>query len=194
MKQIAIVTPIWRNFLETDEILRLRHSLGNNSVFDHFFVGPGNLNYKKIIKLFPKSEVVTFAPNYFKSIGSYNNFMLSPKLYKYFDSFEYLLICQTDAILLQDISPILKLNYDYIGAPWDGCFEVVKFTNRLYANSRVCRLLPHTKVYIGNGGLSLRKVSSFLNLFNNTNFKNYLKSRNSKKRQPLTRTWCLVIF
>lgn len=74
----------------------------------------------------------------------YNKLLTQPEFYETFQS-EYVLIFQTDSMLfpqsLFDISYFF--GYDYVGAPWKWA---------------------HRKDGGGNGGLSLRKVQSFIDI------------------------------
>jgi len=78
------------------------------------------------------------------SLTEYNKLLTQSKFYEHFES-EYVLIFQTDSMLFPqsifDISDFL--GYDYVGAPWQWAEK---------------------KDGGGNGGLSLRKVESFLNI------------------------------
>jgi hypothetical protein len=71
------------------------------------------------------------------SIAQYNQVLCSSVFYSFLES-EYVLIFQTDCMLMHNHKIDDFLGYDYIGAVWDW-----KATHR-----------------IGNGGLSLRRVSA----------------------------------
>lgn len=82
------------------------------------------------------------------SVATYNAMLLQGWFYRLFVDWTYLLIFQLDAwILGDDLSTWLKKNYTYIGAPWTG------------------HLGPDTPdVGVGNGGLSLRRVSEMIRI------------------------------
>ena len=78
--------------------------------------------------------------------------MLSCEFYRRFEKYEYILIYQLDAFVFSDqMQYFCKLGYDYIGAPWlHGIFNYVDSSHYLWN--------------VGNGGLSLRKVPSFIRI------------------------------
>ena len=100
--------------------------------------------YLNILKLEKKTcRIEYFNKNYFNSIEGYNQLMLSIEFYNRFRSFEYMLIYQLDAYVFNDeLDYWCDLGYDYIGAPW--------IENNI------------TSEVGGNGGFSLRKISSFI--------------------------------
>ena len=72
-------------------------------------------------------------------------------IYDYIDT-EYFLIFQTDSIIIKSNSHLMNFflnqNYDYVGAPW-----------------LICGYEPtQNRDYIGNGGFSLRKTKTMLNI------------------------------
>lgn len=78
------------------------------------------------------------------TIRDYNNLLTDPSFYKQFQAYEYCLIFQTDSVLFPnspfDISYFL--GYDYVGAPWKW--------NKKHPG--------------GNGGLSLRKIQTMIDI------------------------------
>lgn len=101
-----------------------------------------NINYK----------VYTFEKSFFNGLSSYNRLLLSREFYGVFDEFEYMLIYQLDAYVFKDeLKDWCTKGYDYIGAPWFKDFGDSHTKSSLKA--------------VGNGGFSLRKISSFLSAF-----------------------------
>lgn len=77
--------------------------------------------------------------------SGYNNLLLSKKFWNHFET-EYVLIHQEDSLIFKDnLEDFTK--FDYIGAAWD-------------PKSPDAEALQH--MHVGNGGLSLRKVSVIL--------------------------------
>ena len=72
---------------------------------------------------------------------TYSNRLMSPELWERFKNWSHVLVYQCDALLLRKI-PEVYFTYDYIGAPWP-------------------KGTKHWKLG-GNGGFSLRKVSSMI--------------------------------
>ena len=122
---------------------------------------PDNLDISAYLDLWPDLRVQRFLPEHFVSIKSYNNFVMDSSFYIPFAAkYEYLLIHQLDAFLLSNqILEFCDLGYDYYGAPWKTGFPQYQFLlNRWPVKINVKRF------HVGNGGLSLRKISSTLNL------------------------------
>ena len=125
-------------------------------------VCPEDLDLSAYFDLWPDLQVQRFAPEHFLSVQSYNNLVSSPDFYTPFARYDYLLIYQLDAFLLSNqVLEFCDQGYDYYGAPWIKGFPQYRFLfNRwpIQLNSK--------RFQVGNGGLSLRKVSSTLSLLN----------------------------
>ena len=101
-------------------------------------------NWSKSYGLQPKCCKVLFL-----DIKGYSRLLLTKDFYRRFTDCEYILIHQLDVFLFEDrLLEFCDMGYDYIGAP---CPKF-DFTWHLI------------EAQVGNGGLSLRKVSSCLNL------------------------------
>ena len=112
------------------------------------------------------TEFCRFDDKYFVSIDGYNKLLLTLGFYKRFESFQFILIYQLDAWVFRDeLLEWCNKGFDYIGAPW---FEG---WDRASQNS--------SYLGVGNGGLSLRRVSSHLRVLRTFSFlqspKTYLK-------------------
>ena len=119
-------------------------------------------NTLSIIVILPKSleknwrencafQLVTFDDFFFKDKDSYSLLLTSKFFYQNFLSFDYIQIIQTDCWVFENnLDYFCNLGFDYIGAPWMvGGFE---------GN-------PEKKLWkVGNGGFSLRKVSTFIHI------------------------------
>lgn len=93
-----------------------------------------------------------FSINYFENIAAYNRLMLSGEFYHRFLNYKYMLIYQLDAYVFSDqLKYWCNKEYDYIGAPWFTDYLSVKDGGLLWK--------------VGNGGLSLRKVSTMHKVF-----------------------------
>ena len=87
--------------------------------------------------------------------------MLSKELYESFHKYSHILVCQTDAIVINNnLKYWLDLHYDYIGAPWPNGYELTIKTNKIPIIEGI-----KCKAFVGNGGLSLRRVEKCLQLF-----------------------------
>jgi len=174
-----IVTPVHKSEASRSEILRLKISLSNNPKVDHYFVIPQSLNTTSLEKNFPDSKFIKFEDSNFESIQSYNLLLLSRKFYEAFEEFENILICQLDAILIDDIQKISKTNRVYTGAPWINPYLVFSMRSVVVVkSSSLFRFLPG-KISVGNGGLSFRNIRSFINILDqsqNDRVWNFFKS------------------
>jgi hypothetical protein len=111
-------------------------------------------------------QVRRFAPEYFAGIKGYNRLMMSAEFYESFLDYRYILIYQLDAFVFSDsLAGWCAQGYDYIGAPWVGVDWAETCKDDLpawYRHRGLRKLLRREELLVGNGGLSLRKVRSFL--------------------------------
>jgi hypothetical protein len=119
-----------------------------------FLIGPENLQYDTFFKEAQKRNislrVKRFSDEYFCCIEGYNKLMMSLDFYQRFRQFKYALIYQLDAYVFRDeLKYWCNKGYDYIGAPW---FEGYNLP------------ISTTIIGVGNGGLSLRKVSGAIKI------------------------------
>lgn len=147
-----IVIPIYKINPDRDEIVSLTQCLKVLNKYEISLIVPEDLDISNYISIFRKYgvefNVQSFDKQYFKGVSGYNRLMLCLDFYRRFESYDYMLIYQLDAYVFKDdLISWCQKNYDYIGAPWlysDGSF-----------NMKIS----------GNGGFSLRKIHSFINLF-----------------------------
>ena len=168
----AVIVPAYRSHLTDDEALSLRHLEHFLPEAEKILVMPETLEFRR-----NGYREVRFAPSFFHGITGYNRRMLSREFYAEFEGFDYILIHQLDALVLHsDIETYLALGVDYLGAPWvDHDADGAPF-------------LTH----VGNGGLSLRRVSAFLRLLDSpaprTNVREYYRrgySRGPRRYRPV---------
>ncbi|WP_407429656.1 DUF5672 family protein [Arcticibacter sp.] len=109
-------------------------------------------------------DVERFDPVFFASISGYNKLMLNVDFYRRFSSDKFILIYQTDCFVFKDeLEQWCDKNYDYVGAPWP--FDTGIWIGHHYPwlARKYYRTIGKNRVpNVGNGGLSLRKVSSFI--------------------------------
>jgi len=142
-KTVAVVVPIFmRKELTPDEQISLRHVLYHLRKYDKYIVAPKSLDVE-----FPGFEIKRFDNIFFGSAIANTRLMLSSEFYEAFCDYHYILICQLDALVFSDqLLEWCELGFDYIGAPW------------LNVPGSPWVDVPR----VGNGGFSLRKVQSFL--------------------------------
>jgi hypothetical protein len=174
MKQkVAVVIPVYREHLTPNEQLSIRQCVTLLSHYDIILLAPEGLDSKSYSAFYPKFKYVYFHKDFFTSTIAYSNLLLSTQFYTKFEKYQYILIHQTDAYLFRDeLALWCEKGYDYIGAPWiseasrkKNAKHYQEATNSRYAIIRFLkRNLNFSKnkdFFVGNGGLSLRKVQSF---------------------------------
>ena len=147
MKKVVIVIPVYQEKISELELISLQQLNKVLPGYDKVFVAADGLKfaYADFCQSWP---VERFARNFFQNTVTYSELLLSEEFYQRFDDYEYMLIYQLDAFVFADrLMDFCNMGYDYIGAPWP--------MNHYYCvvNGR-----------IGNGGLSLRKISSVCNV------------------------------
>lgn len=108
---------------------------------------------------YPKDEGISFIKvpsEWLSSVTAYNMMMLNDEFYKLFIKYKYILIYQLDSLVFTDgLYKFCQYGFDYISAPWPYDIEYPKGSRKIYS--------------VGNGGFSLRKIESFINLSKNIN-------------------------
>jgi hypothetical protein len=105
--------------------------------------------------------------------SEYSRLLTTSSFYQHFQQHSHVLIFQTDSLFLKPLDAVfLSDAWDYVGAPWPH------------------PVLPDHEHNVGNGGLSLRRVSAMLNLTrhhgpaNNTPEDVYITARLNPTRLP----------
>ena len=142
-KVVAIVVPLSnRSELTPDEEISFRHLTHFLDKYDKYLVAPKSLQVH-----YPGFQIKRFSDRYFGSSTAHKKLVLSPKFYKAFREYKYILMYQLDALVFSDqLMQWCETDLDYIGAPW------LKSDDSPWV--RVAR--------VGNSGFSLRKVESIL--------------------------------
>src|ERR1700730_8488831 len=144
---VAVVTPVARFPLTADEEISMRHVRKYLSAFDRYNIGPRNLP-----KEFSDFTLKKFPSRYFKDRFAYNRLMLNERFYRGFAEYEYILIYQLDCLVFSsNLEQWCHREWD-VGAPW---LKTTDDPSRGFSA-------------VGNGGLSLRRVSSALRVLQST--------------------------
>ena len=124
---------------EETSFRHVRHHLGSW----HKYVLLPESHAARYPGLIPK----VFPDRYFGSPRAHGALLLSEEFYRAFLDYEYILVYHLDALVFSDqMRYWCSLGYDYIGAPWLRSPDT-----------------PHiTEEKVGNGGFSLRRVRSFI--------------------------------
>jgi len=102
--------------------------------------------YRAII---PKIEVDHIPPHWQSSYANFTQLKIEPFLYQRYAAYEYVLFYELDAFVFHDdLEKWCDKGLDYVGAPWFEGLVAAKEDSPVHG--------------VGNGGFSLRKVSSML--------------------------------
>lgn len=162
--KVAVVIPHYRKQLTRDEKISINHLNKYLDKYDKYLVLPESI--RKIPVKTSRLKIIHFPSENFKSLATYSELMNSKEFYQKFLDYKYILIYQLDALVFSDqLVAWCKKDFDYIGAPF---FKplIGKLTHK------------NGQEYSGgNGGLSLRKVASFIKVIEATE---ETATRNSK--------------
>lgn len=150
-KLVAVVVPLSdRPSLEPDEEISLRHLLHHLGRYDRYLVMSETLPLS-----LEGFGVRRFSNRFFGSADAYKRLILSRQFYEAFQDYEYMLIYHLDALVFSDqLEEWCATGYDFIGAPWLRSDEDPE-----QGFGRV-----------GNGGFSLRRISSCLRVLDSTRY------------------------
>ena len=151
-KKICIVIPIYKEKLTADEeysLIQLFNIVQYK--YDIILVKPFSLNIENYTKLIPyKFNILNCNPAYFKKRNNlyetpYSFMLETAEFYECFVNYEWMFIYQLDGWIFKDnFNYFMNKNYDYYGCVHETVTTAKKGEN-------------------GNGGVSLRKISAFIN-------------------------------
>ena len=146
----VILLPIHKIELSINEIKSVQHNVKILKDWDHIIISPNEI-IEDVKDIFTNSackniKYIGLSKKHFKSVTSYDQMLIKSWFYKLFMEYKYLLITQPDVIIFRDeLRKWMGKEYDYIGAPW-----VINSKN------------SKESYYVGNGGISLRKIDSYI--------------------------------
>ena len=148
----AIVIPTYKKTYTESEELCIRQTFAILGEWDIFFATDAE-NAEQTLKLKNgKPRYSIFSKKNFESVKSYSNWLLSDEPYQRFGLYKKMLICQSDALIIEDqIEHWVSKDFDYIGAPWHGLISI-----RPNYRSTIGFNDEEYKLFVGNGGLSMR--------------------------------------
>ena len=157
---VAVVIPVYQANLTEAEQMSLRqcmHVLGNYPVI---IVKPESLDLSAFRQQYPSLIFQSFDNSFFTNVDAYNRLMVSIDFYKTFTAYEYILIYQLDAFVFRDeLKAWCAKGYDYIGAP---SLHQPEFDTIPAESAQDFAHALSTQRVVLNGGLSLRRIPSFL--------------------------------
>lgn len=150
-KTVAIMVPLSnRPGFGEDELISLRHLRHFLGHYDKYVIAPPGLDVD-----LPDFTILRFDDRYFGSAQNHKRLLFSPSFYQAFSDYEFLLTYHLDALVFSDqLLTWCERGFDFIGPPW------IKHPNAPYAGK------PHIEGRVGNGGFSLKRISSFLAVLN----------------------------
>lgn len=168
-KQCMVLFPVYKPLAAGEKEI-IRHALEMTAGFSAAFVAPESLVFDGSFGGFEALPVERFADEFFAGIPGYNRLMLDRGFYERFRGFDYILIHQTDAYIFSpDLGYWCGRGWDYIGAPWfkEKKLPQYRFWQAVFRSSgALSRCKPVLRQAlnnsVGNGGLSLRRVDSFI--------------------------------
>ena len=144
---VCIIVPHYRCILTEEEIASWRQLDRLLGHIPKCVLLPKSL---KNIGLFFDSRKIYFPESFFEYPYGYNRLLLRSDLYNLLREFEYILIYQLDCLVFRDdLLDWCRKGFDYIGSPW------FMDENKNETTSPIT---------VGNGGLSLRKVSTAMQI------------------------------
>lgn len=169
MNDVVVVVPVYQEKLSTKEMNFYNHNCKILCNYHFVLVAPDGLDVSSYINDYTL-EVQYFKSHFFKNISGYNRLMMSDSFYKRFEEYRYMLICQTDALIFKDeLLDWCRKDYDYIGAPWiNKPIFLLQYVIVKKGIGYALDMLFRNNLFraVGNGGLSLRKISSFIEALN----------------------------
>jgi Protein of unknown function (DUF5672) len=138
--------PIYRSALTSDEEISLTSIRKHLSGYGICFVAPESLDLSLVLKAGELTE--RFPDEFFSGIEGYNRLLKSIGFYERFWESEFILIAQLDCLIFSsNLNEWMERGWDYLAAPWFKGFSE-DHTAGLWR--------------VGNGGLSLRRVDSYM--------------------------------
>lgn len=166
INKVCVIVPIYKPMFNENESKAMTRGLNILSDRACYFMAPKSLDTSYYKANFPNVDIVRYSDRYFKNTAAYSKLLISRNFYLGWKEYEYMLILQPDVYILKDedlLDEFIKADFDYWGAPW-------KTEMKLYpvclpmGEKLVNRFLPYNKSFVGNGGFSLRRISTMASI------------------------------
>ncbi len=118
--RFKVLIPVYKsskelNLFEKFSIENTSNGLGN--IYEVVFIGPKKVQNTYQLT-YPDINFINFPLKYFDGIKGYNKLLKSIRFYKCFSDSDFILIAQTDALVLGNVNDLLLFDkFDYYGAP-----------------------------------------------------------------------------
>ncbi len=158
LNQAAVVIPVYKELAEASEKRSFWQCSEVLKDYPIVLVVPESMNTSYYEALIDHPVFIERFPDvYFQDVISYSKLLLSRLFYERFLLYEYILLYQLDAWVFRDeLQFWAGKGYDYIGAPW---LDAPPMENKKRPLVNLSKRLVNK---VGNGGLSLRRVSSHI--------------------------------
>lgn len=159
---VAVLVPIYKPKPAPFEDLGLRRRTEVLGDYPLFYLAPEGLDVSEYAR-YGEAQTLRFSPDFFKNGATYSLLLLRDDFYARFDAFEHVLVHQTDAFTFRDdLAEFCAMDYHYFGAPFAEGYAWPSYSPRGLSHvvNRFPSLKPKKKVYVGNGGYSLRHVEA----------------------------------
>lgn len=170
-KEVVVVMPFHKEIMDNFERICFINNCEKLKQYPLFLVLPEGADPNYFKSLVSEIQVVFFDKFYFDTYFGSNQLWIRPIIYDYFKQYKYILKCELDAFVIKDdLNRWIGLGYDYVGAPWIDKPDYEKILlSIIHSKSkvlkaikkRISRKIFKKEIWVGNGGFSLRKVSSF---------------------------------
>ena len=146
MVSVVVVVPFYTSVLSKFDEISLSLLKKNLGDYHIVVVAPGLLEVPEL-----GYPVERFDDQFFDGVVGYNQLLVSSDFYQRFHKFEFMLIYQLDALVVEDrLADWCGRGFDYIGGVWD----------RLQIEKNEGVEWPYMERGCGNGGFSLRRIAS----------------------------------
>lgn len=177
-KDIVITIPVYKENLNSYEEVSFRQVCRVLNAYEIVIVCPQGISINNYASIAEEENIsIKFeysTKHFFEGIEGYNKLMLSPDFYERFSTFKYLLVYQLDCYVFRDeLLSWANRNYDYVGAPWIfndyrewSLLQKIRYGLKRFVirYTNAPNNITTTYYKVGNGGLSLRKIKTFINV------------------------------
>lgn len=171
--KLTVVIPIYKESLSKDELASLLQCFSVLKDWTFCFIAPKSLHqdyYKSLAQQNGvKSSFELFEDKDFTSVNSYSKLLLDVNFYKRFTDYDFIFLYQLDGWVFRDeLNYWCEQDYDYIGAPWFKGYDKADEDSPFISPS-------------GNGGVSLRKIQTFIETLSKKNEQKHKRWKNFRK-------------
>ncbi|MBF0544782.1 MAG: hypothetical protein HQM08_10130 [Candidatus Riflebacteria bacterium] len=160
MTNIVVLVPIYKSEMNRMESYSLDVSLSALKKREIHFIGSAKLDKRLYTARYPSIPFIGWDDSSFASVQGYSRLLLNTDFYNRFIDYEFMLILQTDAIVLRDELDYWCMQpFDYVGAPWPNGVELFVNIGRLEGDKG-----KRVIATVGNGGFSLRRIKKFISI------------------------------